>query len=364
MGQNGYGEGGKKLADLERALRDANDKPHLILLNGHPDPDAIGSAFAHKRICERLGISATIAHVFPVARTENRALVKLLNIPIVRVESGEDIKDFGYLSLVDASSSESAIRLPASIELISVVDHHRPQQLPQARFVDVRHDIGATSSIYADYFEHGSMPLGAAGNDDSAVATAMFFGIQTDTDDFALATPADHRAAAYLKPYCAAETLSRIGRRTLTAEAMEAVGIAIRDLEVVRDFALAGIGRVSALNRDAIPTAADFILRREDIDTVLVYGIVEDRIDGSLRTTQASVDPTSFMHSAFGDDERGRPYGGGRADMGGFQVPLGLLGECRAEEALWSLVKELVRKRVARVVPDLGRKRSEARSGE
>jgi nanoRNase/pAp phosphatase (c-di-AMP/oligoRNAs hydrolase) len=364
MPQNGYVDGAKKFEELVRALTSTTDKPHVILLNGHPDPDAIGSAFAHKRVCERLDVSCTIAHVFPVARTENRALVKLLNIPMLKVDGGEDLEDFGYLSLVDASSSESSIQLPSSLELITVVDHHRPQQLPQARFVDVRHDIGATSSIYADYFERGSMALGAEGSDDAAVATAMFFGIQTDTDDFALATPADFRAAAYLKPHCAADTLSRIGRRTLTAEAMEAVGIAIQDLEVVRDFALAGVGRVSALNRDAIPTAADFILRREDIETVLVYGIVEDRIDGSLRTTQASVDPALFMQNAFGDDESGRPYGGGRADMGGFQVPLGLLSESSDEAALWSLARELVRKRVARVVPDLGKKRGDPRKGE
>ena len=52
--------------------------------------------------------------------------------------------------------------------------------------------------------------------------------------------------------------------------------------------------------------AADFIMRREDIDTVLVYGIVEDRIDGSLRTSRASVDPAGFMQNAFGADSEGR----------------------------------------------------------
>ena len=38
--------------------------------------------------------------------------------------------------------------------------------------------------------------------------TAMFFGIQTDTDDFSFATPNDFRAAAYLKQFSDAETLS------------------------------------------------------------------------------------------------------------------------------------------------------------
>lgn len=341
---------------LEQVLADATDKSHVILLGGHPDPDAIGSALAHRRICERLGISATIAHVLPLSRSENRALVKLLNVPLLRVKNTEDLEEFGYLALVDASQSEATIVLPSDLELLTVVDHHRPKNLPKAPFVDVRHDVGSTCTIYSEYAEQGLAPFGADGADDSATATAMFFGIQTDTDDFSFATPLDFRAAAFLKPFCDSETLSRIGRRSISAEAMEAVGIALRDLEVIRDFAIAGVGRVSAINRDAIPTAADFILRREDIDTVLVYGIVEDRVDGSLRTSRASVDPALFMQNAFGNDTDGRPFGGGRADMGGFQIPLGLLGETTHEESLWSLVKELIEKRVARVVPDLEKK--------
>ncbi|MEP7053217.1 MAG: hypothetical protein ABJB12_22835, partial [Pseudomonadota bacterium] len=88
-----------KGAELERVLASATDKPHVILLGGHPDPDGIGSALAHKRLCERLGVSATIAHVLPLSRSENRALVKLLNVPMVRVSEMADLEQYGYLAL-------------------------------------------------------------------------------------------------------------------------------------------------------------------------------------------------------------------------------------------------------------------------
>jgi nanoRNase/pAp phosphatase (c-di-AMP/oligoRNAs hydrolase) len=344
-----------KHLEFERVIAAAIDKPHVVLLGGHPDPDSIGAALAHRRICERLGVSCTIAHVLPLSRSENRALVKLLNVSLVRVTEPSDLEAFGYLSLVDASASEPSVKLPEHLKLLTVVDHHRPAALPKAGFVDIRHDVAATCTMYAEYCERGLAPFGEGGNDDAAVATAMFFGIQTDTDDFSYATPSDFRAAAYLKAFCDAETLSRVGRRAITAEAMEAIGRALADIEVIRDFAIAGVGHVSANNRDAIPMAADFILRREDIDTVLVFGIVEDRIDGSLRTRRASVDPASFMQSVFGDDSEGRPYGGGRADMGGFRVPLGLMAETEDDDSLWRLVREIILKRVARVVPELER---------
>jgi nanoRNase/pAp phosphatase (c-di-AMP/oligoRNAs hydrolase) len=276
---------------------------------------------------------------------------------MVKVAEPAELEGYKHISLVDASACETAIKLPPGLEVLTIVDHHRPATIPKAPFVDIRHDVGATCTIYAEYAEHGLAPFGANGNDDGGVATAMFFGIQTDTDDFAYATPADHRAAAYLKPYVDAETLSRVGRRAMSAEAMEAIGRALNDIEVIRDFAIAGVGLVSAVNRDAIPMAADFLLRREDIDTVLVFGIVEDRIDGSLRTRRASVDPAIFMQNVFGDDSEGRPYGGGRADMGGFRIPLGLLSESEDETKLWTLVREVVHTRVARVVPELEKKR-------
>ena len=91
---------------------------------------------------------------------------------------------------------------------------------------------------------------------------------------------------------------------------------------------------------------------REDIDTVLVYGIVDNRIDGSLRTTSASVDPTAFLLTAFGSGQDGKPYGGGRADKGGFQIPLGLLAETEEKDALWELVQKVVLKRLRAVMPE------------
>jgi len=216
----------------------------------------------------------------------------------------------------------------------------------------VRPDVGATCTIYSEYLAELS-PFASDSIEDTRVATTLLFGIKTDTDDFSLATAADFRAAAYLKPHVDTPLLLRVGHRRMAEESMTAIGRALLDLEVVREFAFASVGRVSSTNRDAIPTAADFILRREDIDTVVVFGIVEDRIDGSLRTNSASVDPALFMEAAFGTDSSGRPFGGGRADKGGFQIPLGILADCADSNVLVKLARQAVRKRLTRVVPGL-----------
>ena len=346
---------------LERVLRSLGGEPLVVLLAGHPDPDAIGSALAHQRICDTFGVPATIAHVLPVSLRENRALVKLLNIEMTQVATSAELARFKYLSLVDSSSPEASIDLPAHLKLDTVVDHHRANRV-EAPFVDIRLAIGASSSIYAEYMQKGLASLDSERRGDALIATALLFGIQTDTDDFALSSPSDFQAAAYLKEYCDVDVLKRVGRRTLTTAAMNCVNRALSGLLVVRDFALAGVGPLPIGDRDALATAADYILKREDIDTVVVYGIVGDHIDGSLRTNSPSVEPTTFLRTAFGCDREGRPYGGGRADKGGFQIPLGVLAESENVEMLWALVKETVESRLSRVVPDIARTRERLRA--
>ncbi|MBI2392776.1 MAG: bifunctional oligoribonuclease/PAP phosphatase NrnA [Deltaproteobacteria bacterium] len=348
---------------LGRVLGSIAGQPLVILLTGHPDPDAIGGALAHQRICESLGIPATIAHVLPVSHRENRALVKLLNIEMHHIANPAELSAYKYFSLVDTSSVETSIDLPADLKLLTVVDHHTRVGGPKvdAAFVDLRPQLGATCSIYAEYLQQGLAPLTGERREDARVATALLFGIQTDTDDFANATPADFAAASYAKAFCDADILKRVGRRTVSAAAMNVLGQALSNLRVIRDFAFAGVGFVPLGDRDAIGSAADYILMREDIDTVLVYGVVEDRVDGSLRTNSPSVDPAVFLQTAFGRDRDGKPYGGGRADKGGFQIPLGLLAECEDTDRLWILVTEMIESRLERVVPDIERERERER---
>jgi nanoRNase/pAp phosphatase (c-di-AMP/oligoRNAs hydrolase) len=338
---------------FEAVLKSISGAPVVVLITGHPDPDALGSALAHQRICQELGIPCTIAHALAVSHRQNRAMVKLLNIDMLQITNVEDLAPFKYLSLVDTSTPEPTLDLPADLKLLTVVDHHKMAEV-DAPFVDIRPHMGASSSMYAEYMSQGLAPLESAAGA-SRVATALLFGIQTDTNDYSLATAADFAAAAYVRRFCDSDILKRVSRRVHSASGMGVLGRALNNMLVVRDFAVAGVGFVSAGDRDSIATTADFILQREDLDTVLVFGMVEDRIDGSLRTDSPSVEPATFLTSVFGKDRNGKPYGGGRADKGGFQIPLGVLAECEDRDALWTIVEQIVRSRLSKVMPEIER---------
>ncbi len=176
-----------------------------------------------------------------------------------------------------------------------------------------------------------------------------YLGLATDTDDFSLARAVDFRAAGQLSDIADRDLLSDLSRRLIAPSAMDIIARSLASLVVRRNFAMAGVGFVPDTERDTIAQAADFLVRREDIDTVVVFGVVGDRhIEGSLRTHSASVDPAAWLEQAFGTDDRGRPFGGGRRDKGGFRIPIGFLGRGADRGQLWTLVENAMRQALLR----------------
>ena len=326
------------------ALGAARGKHLLVALRGHPDPDGIASALAQAHIAQRLGVAkTTIGYCHELSHRENRALVKLLNVELKKMKSISEIEKPDFLGLVDAHDIDPDLAGADGIETLTIVDHHRPHAPPRGRFVDMRSDVGATATIFVEYLT-ALAPLDADSEDDRRIATALMHGLSTDTDDFTLARATDLRAAAQIADVCDRDMLQDLSRHLIAPSAMDVIARALAALVVRRNFAMAGVGFVPEGERDTIAQAADFLIRREDIDTVVVYGVVGDKfIEGSLRTHSPSVDPAAWLEAAFGFYDRGRAFGGGRRDKGGFRIPIGFLGRSTDRAQLWSLVEHAAR---------------------
>jgi len=326
------------------ALSLARGKHVLIALRGHPDPDGIACAIAQAHIGQRLGVAqTTIGYCHELSHRENRALVKLLGLELRKIKSVHEVDRVDCLGLVDAHELDPDLTDGGEYELLTIVDHHRAASPPKARFVDLRLDVGATATIFVEYLQELST-LDADVEEDRRIATALMHGLSTDTDDFMLARAADFRAAGMIAEVCDRDLLQDLSRRLIAPTAMDVIARALQAMVVQRNFAMAGVGFVSEAERDTIAQAADFLVRREDIDTCVVYGVIGDKyIEGSLRTHSPSVDPAVWLEQAFGADEKGKPYGGGRRDKGGFRIPIGFLGRVTDRQQLWQLCEHAVR---------------------
>jgi nanoRNase/pAp phosphatase (c-di-AMP/oligoRNAs hydrolase) len=335
---------GHKAGDLVRALEALRGKKLVIAIRGFPDPDSIASAMAMRHIASHHGVESAILYFDDISHEENRALVKKIGLDMIRYDPRFRFEEFAGYVIVDAQVPELPVAPERSLPLVAFIDHHKLAATPPAvDFVDVREDAGATSSMLAEYLAAGAAPMRERDPEDEKLATALLHGIRSDTDDFFAAREIDYRAGAYLAPYADLDLLRVISYQAISPRTMDITQRALEN-KIIRDtFLLAGVGFVREEDRDAIGQAADYLVRREGIDTVIVYGIVNDRwIDGSLRTTSAKIDPDRLLKELFGADESGRPYGGGRAEKGGFRIPIGTFAHCSDRDLLWRLVQRTI----------------------
>ncbi|MFN3198667.1 MAG: DHH family phosphoesterase [Bradymonadia bacterium] len=343
IGTNNSGELLDRLDALLQTLEEARGATQLIIIKGHPDPDSIASAVAHRHLSNAFDIESTILFFDEISHPENRALAKSIEADLQRYHEGFDFSAFDYLSFVDTQTPELPVQVHNPPPVLSLVDHHKAMGGFEARFIDIREDAGSTSSIYAEYLSNSSLGLKPGDTENALLATALMHGVRSDTDNLLLGYPIDFRAGAYLRPFLDNDLLRVISKQSMTARSMEIIQRGLNSKTIKGTFLLARVGFVRDEDRDGIAQAADFLLRHEGVETALVYGIVNgDCIDGSFRTTSHTIDPDTWIKTTFGMDPFGRPYGGGRRNKGGFRIPLGVFAKCRDREALWAIGKTTV----------------------
>jgi nanoRNase/pAp phosphatase (c-di-AMP/oligoRNAs hydrolase) len=307
------GEGGVRARKLLSVLRDL-DGPLAVVTHDNPDPDAIASAVALQRLTERAGGEGDICYYGNISHQENRAFVNLLEFDLRNLEDGADIGEYAGVALVDHSRAGVNDGLPEETDVDIVIDHHPPRLPVEARFVDLRSDVGATSTLLVDYYRRLDV------TPDEATATGLLFGIRVDTDEFTReVSPDDFEAAAFLLPHADFGTLERIDSPSVSADTLETIGRAIRNRKRHGPALVSGVGYLT--DRDALAQAADRLLDLEDVTTTFVYGVDDGTVYVSARARGTDGDLGETLREAFGQIGSA----GGHAGMAGAQLSLGLL---------------------------------------
>jgi nanoRNase/pAp phosphatase (c-di-AMP/oligoRNAs hydrolase) len=322
----------KRLRRLLRVLRGL-DGTLAIVTHDNPDPDAIASAIALKKIAESVGVDADPCYFGDISHQENRALVNLLSLNLRNLPAGFDIGEYDGVALVDHSRPGVNDGLDPDTTVDIVIDHHPPRAPVEASFVDLRSAVGATSTLLTDYLERLNI------TPDRTVATALLFGIRVDTRDFVReVSVADYEAAAFLLPQVDTSILDRIESPSMSAEVLETVASAIRNREIRGTALAASVGEIR--DRDALAQAAERLLDMETVQVSLVYGYADGTVYASARARGAEIDIGETLRDAFG------PMGsaGGHADMAGAQIPLGILEHVDSDsrESLSEVVRKVL----------------------
>ncbi|MDO8136239.1 MAG: DHH family phosphoesterase [Candidatus Brocadiales bacterium] len=327
---------------LAREIKGANTRGLAIFLQDNPDPDAIASGLALKRIAEKCEVESRIYYGGNIGHQQNRALVNLLETNLIQLDSSQEARDIlnsaGKVALIEASTPSKNNILPEGTVPDIIVDHHQTDvSTVKGGFIDIETKIGATSSIMTRYIRlFGIKP-------DPPLATALLYGIKVDTQDFTRnATAKDMEAVTFLSPLIDLNLLKDIENPPMSSETLDIIGRAIRNREIRGSYLASFVEFIN--DRDALPQAAEVMLQLEGVDTVLVSGICEDKVYLSARSRDPRVNLALLLQKAFGKNA------GGHATMAAGTIELGIFGTVSDKKALLKVTADAVKKRFFSVV--------------
>lgn len=251
----------------------------VIFTHNDPDPDAIAAAVALRYLLDvRYQVHSTITYRGLIGRAENKALVKYLKEPLKNLRQ-INLEKADRIALVDTQPGAGNNALPKKYKADIVIDHHplRPDT-QSAQFADIQLEIGATSTLLTSYLLAAEIVI------PPAIATALFFGIKTDTMGLSRnANPKDVQAYFHLQSLIDVNALVKIEQAQVPMEYFQSIDSAIHACKLVdQDTVIVYMGALSYPDLGA--ELADFFMRLIDIKWVLCMGVFKGELILSIRS--------------------------------------------------------------------------------
>ncbi|NLP01660.1 MAG: phosphoesterase [Fibrobacter sp.] len=284
----------------------------LILTHDYPDPDCLASAFGVSTLLSFWGVkSSVISFGGFVGRAENRAMIRFLNIktiPFVLTETS----DFEKIILVDCFPGRGNVSLPTTTPVHAVIDHHPNNSLPGAHFFsDIRKEFGATSTIITKYLLHAGCQI------DPKLATALFYGIKTDTGDMRReGSPVDLECYKFLFDIMDHQLLSRIENPDRDVEYFKILHRASEYAVTFDSVGYTHLGNVTT--PDYVAEMADLFHSLEKLEWMVCSGIFKNQIFFSIRSKNS--DKAGISAEKIASILHGS--GGGHSRVAAGKVPL------------------------------------------
>lgn len=307
--------------------------PLLILTHDYPDPDALAAAFALQHLAQNgFDIECRIAFGGVVGRTENRAMVRLLRMPVHPLRKTW-LKRYPNIALVDTQPAFENNSFPKNTKATIVIDQHSSTTKPNADLTLIDPQCGATCVIIAQALLLQGKPIPVR------VATALAYGILTDTLDLYRAERPDV-VQTYLQVlhFCDMRTLAKIQNPVRSRKFFTTLGGAIQNASLQRSLMVSHLGKVE--NPDLIAQVAEFLLAYRRATWCLATGRFRGKLHASLRTSSPDAQAGEALRAAFQNPRQA----GGHGQIAG--------GSCRigttASEETWQEKELGLQTRLAR----------------
>jgi nanoRNase/pAp phosphatase (c-di-AMP/oligoRNAs hydrolase) len=286
----------------------------LILTHDNPDPDGLASGKALSTLLrEAWDIPSQLVYSGLVARAENHVMLNRLTPEWEGSEALPDLGQYSAVAQIDTQPGAGNNRLRVTHPNHIVIDHHYPvrEATTTASYADVRTDIGSTVTILFQYLE-------AAGIDpDPLLATAMYYGLKTDTRSLTRGeSVADDMAFINLIHHLDQRELSRVEVAALSLEYFRAFSHGLHAARLFGQAIVAWLGSIE--QPDFAAEMADILIRLQGAQAALCMGQFRDTLHLSLRTGGRQQDAGMIIQQVVTSPGSA----GGHGTMAGGQFPL------------------------------------------
>ncbi len=303
-----------------------------VLIVIDPDPDAIASALAVKRLLWHKVQSTTIGMIRPIRRLNNLTMVRVLRLPLVLLNRDKPERFDKYV-VVDGQPGHNDFF--QRFHYTAIIDHHPiADAIGETPFVDIRPDFGSTSTILTEYLKVARI------KPSQSLATTLIYGIKTDTRNFERHTIMnDIEAFRYLFPLANHNILRKIEISDLSFGDLKFFHMAFERKYVVRDRLFAHLDEIPTA--DILVVIAEFFLKVHDISWSIISGILEGNLIIVVRN-DGSHDAGKIIRRAFGN----LGCAGGHQAMARAEIPIANLKQV-LEKPTSQAIELMIRKRLS-----------------
>lgn len=296
----------------------------LVLMK--PDPDALSSAWALKRLVTGRVQSCQVSHAREIARLENRAMARILRIPSEKIDK-IDVGSFTKIAVVDGQPEQfTGLAIP---RFDIVIDHHPVVNPFDSPFADLRPKTGATATILTEYLRKAKTRI------PRALATALCYGIKTDTNSLTRSAGRDDvEAYAHLLPLANTAHLQQIEHERISRSDLGLLARAIERVQVRRRFLFTSLD--GPVPPDSLVILADTFIGVADTSVVAVTSTYRGRVVVILRGKGPRIDVGRIARSAFSEwGSAGGHRAAARAEILLSRLPGSLQGGDPGEIGAW-----------------------------
>jgi nanoRNase/pAp phosphatase (c-di-AMP/oligoRNAs hydrolase) len=274
------------------------------------DPDSLAAALAFKRLLWHRVQSVSIAHFNEINRLNNVAMVRLLKIPLLRLQK-IDPGEFTKLVLVDGQPHHHEAF--TGLRYAVVIDHHPITTEVKAAMVDIRPEYGSTATMMTEYLRSANI------RPSKGLATALLYAIRVDTRGFEVCTVQDIGAFRRLFPHANMNLLRKIEMSDMGLKDLRYFQQALEAKRIIRRKVFSHLESVHS--PDVLVLVADFFMRCQEVGWTVVSGVYQKTLVVIIRNDGFRKNAGSSAIKAFG---RFGAAGGHRA-MARAEIPLASL---------------------------------------